>query len=290
MAAGFTHRHDLGPTRGILGRTSADGSRTSSTLRLRTINETGVESWTHQCAQKRRRCVRRSKIASNGYGKGRKVALSVSKVVQWLRPSNQPQSSDHSHRSAAKDTLCLALFVGQNMRGLQDTRSRMHPTSLVSACFGTDLIKIVWLTQDSQRRSVNADRLTSRDRISRLEQQIANLTSAATAGRQGSLSSPVENDYHPDDDDNPSTPIDDPGMTDEPGEGPTDTPPTHIKFLFDNALIGPEQHEDFPGDDLSKARVSPRYLEQARARLQRLMPTKYGMPFTWNRMILIMLT
>ncbi|KAK4505996.1 hypothetical protein PRZ48_003961 [Zasmidium cellare] len=124
----------------------------------------------------------------------------------------------------------------------------------------------------NQRRSVNADKLTSRDRISRLEAQIANLTSAASDRRQSSLTSPVEDEYH--EDGESDTPIDDAEVTDDPGEGPAAAPPTHLKFLFDNALIGPEQHEENPGDDLSKARCSPRYLEQARARLQRLMPSR----------------
>lgn len=69
--------------------------------------------------------------------------------------------------------------------------------------------------------------------------------------------------------------MDDSEVADEPGDGPTATPPTHLKFLFSNALIGPEEHEEYPGDDLDKARCSPRWLEQARARLQRLMPSAY---------------
>lgn len=84
----------------------------------------------------------------------------------------------------------------------------------------------------------------------------------------------MDDEYH-DDDDGPDTPLDDSEVVDEPSEGPTATPPTHLKFLFDNALIGPEQHDENPGDDLSKARCSPRYLEQARTRLQRLMPPRY---------------
>lgn len=113
--------------------------------------------------------------------------------------------------------------------------------------------------------------MTSRDRISRLEQQIANLTSVAAERTQASLASPADNEFH--EEDGSETPVDDSEVVYEPEEGPTATPPTHLKFLFDNALIGPEQHEENPGDDLSKARVSSRYLDQARARLQRLMPS-----------------
>ncbi|KAF2160843.1 hypothetical protein M409DRAFT_59630 [Zasmidium cellare ATCC 36951] len=181
-----------------------------------------------------------------------------------------PQADSQSRDNRLKSTLVL---INQSIHAGRGRKIRcvwQAPTDKV--CAGCKARGRECVPQVYQRRSVNSDRLTSRDRISRLEAQIANLTSSATE-RKSSLTSPVDDEYH-DDDDGPDTPLDDSEVVDEPSEGPTATPPTHLKFLFDNALIGPEQYDENPGDDLSKARCSPRYLEQARTRLQRLMPPR----------------
>ncbi|EME47654.1 hypothetical protein DOTSEDRAFT_21418 [Dothistroma septosporum NZE10] len=122
-----------------------------------------------------------------------------------------------------------------------------------------------------QRRAVKVDKLSSRDRIHRLEQQIANLTAVAQGHVHPDLSSPSPPEEHasgsesPDDDDDDDY---------DHVHVPASTPPTHLKFLFDNALIGPSRHNDEFAHDLNRARCSPRYLNHAKAKLSRLVPNK----------------
>ncbi|SMY21860.1 unnamed protein product [Zymoseptoria tritici ST99CH_1A5] len=118
-----------------------------------------------------------------------------------------------------------------------------------------------------QKRSTATDRVTSRDRINRLEQQIANI--AAAVQDKGSLpsTSPVDRDHAVDD-----------TMPDEEGhdpslDGPATDPPSHLKFLFENPLIGPSQRLARHKEP-AQPPCSPQYLESARARLQRLLPTR----------------
>lgn len=58
-----------------------------------------------------------------------------------------------------------------------------------------------------------------------------------------------------------------------PLEGPATTPPTHLKFLFDNSLIAPS-NQGGEIEQVSRPPCSQKYLEQARAKLQSLMPSK----------------
>lgn len=56
-------------------------------------------------------------------------------------------------------------------------------------------------------------------------------------------------------------------------EGPATTPPTHLKFLFDNSLIAPSNQRG-EIEQPSRPPCSQKHLEQARAKLQILMPAK----------------
>lgn len=126
-------------------------------------------------------------------------------------------------------------------------------------------------------------RLTSRDRINRLEKQLAQIT--ASAGSGSTIASTTDgldhNDQDEDEDEDVSLLDDIRVGTDPKGlEVPGASPPTHLSLLFDNALIGPKGqrrngdglHSRFPST--STARCSDRYLTQVRSRLQRLVPAQ----------------
>lgn len=117
-------------------------------------------------------------------------------------------------------------------------------------------------------------KLSSRDRINRLEAQIASLTASVGDNdhptRRRSSATHHEEDF---------SEIESSGEDEEeearfPTQGPAATPPHHLKFLFDNALIDPTERSEEAGIYLSNAKVSKRYLDHARAKLQRLMPSR----------------
>lgn len=122
------------------------------------------------------------------------------------------------------------------------------------------------------RRATAVPKLSSRDRINRLEAQIASLTASVTDNgdhhrRQSSVTQ--HEDY--------SSDIEASGSEPEarfPSEGPAASPPHHLSFLFDSARMNPIERDDEAGIYLSNAKVSKRYLDQARSRLQRLMPSR----------------
>jgi hypothetical protein len=123
-----------------------------------------------------------------------------------------------------------------------------------------------------QKRSIATDRVTSRDRISRLEQQIANIAAAVQDKQPGSGSLPSTSPNNGGNDHAMDTTQDEDGH-DPSLEGPATDPPSHLKFLFENPLIGPSQRSS-RNKGTPKPPCSPQYLDSARARLQLLLPTR----------------
>lgn len=123
------------------------------------------------------------------------------------------------------------------------------------------------MPQVYKKRTSALDSLLS-GRIGRLERQIASIAAAAVQetgyGHSGSAKSTSTEE--------PSPRLD-VVVESSPLEGPASTPPTHLRFLFDNSLIS---SSDQVGDveQTSRLPCSPTYLEQTRAKLQTLMPTK----------------
>lgn len=122
------------------------------------------------------------------------------------------------------------------------------------------------------RRVANTSKVSSKDRIARLEAQLANITATTHGANDATFAQydPARGSSAPVFDDQGSD-TDDPTIH----EGPAALP-EHLRFLFDNALIGPDERIQHREDD-EEARgqvCSSRYADAARARLQRLMPSR----------------
>jgi hypothetical protein len=124
-----------------------------------------------------------------------------------------------------------------------------------------------------QKRAPATDRVTSRDRISRLEQQIANIAAAVhDKGSVGGSSLPSVSPYN-NVNDVDAMPEGEEG-NDPSIEGPANDAPSHLKFLFESSLIGPSQRFARSSKGPPEPPCSPQYLASTRARLQRLIPSK----------------
>ncbi|GIZ46292.1 hypothetical protein CKM354_000942200 [Cercospora kikuchii] len=121
------------------------------------------------------------------------------------------------------------------------------------------------------RRNTTTNKVSSKDRIARLEAQLANITatvqsrSQTSPGRATSAASettgPVFDEHESD--------------TDERLMQVGSQPPEHLRILFDNALIGPDERgPDFGSRSRERPPCSTRYLDQARAKLQTLVPAR----------------
>ncbi|KXT04575.1 hypothetical protein AC578_8702 [Pseudocercospora eumusae] len=118
------------------------------------------------------------------------------------------------------------------------------------------------------RRSVDSNRVSSKDRISRLEAQIANIAASVQhKPRHATSISPEQ--LGPGEGDSPASPLDSELDT---VNGPTTTGPSHLKFLFDNTLIGPDQR--YAEGSQERRPCSKRYADQSRAKLQHYLPTR----------------
>ncbi|KAF2216615.1 hypothetical protein CERZMDRAFT_93908 [Cercospora zeae-maydis SCOH1-5] len=115
------------------------------------------------------------------------------------------------------------------------------------------------------------NKTSSKDRIARLEAQLANITATVQSksrtsptravGAARETTAPVFYEHESD--------------TEEQHMQVGSQPPEHLRILFDNALIGPDERApDFDNRPAERPSCSPRYLDQARAKLQTLVPAR----------------
>lgn len=141
----------------------------------------------------------------------------------------------------------------------------MWETETDQVCAGCKTRQRQCVPQVYQRRS-HASESSRVDRIGRLEKQIASIAAAVQKNGHPGPGSPPS----------PSTDLSTAGddvVEDNAMEGPATTPPAHLRFLFDNSLIAPNGQRDDP-HQATRPPCSQKYLEQARAKLQRLLPAK----------------
>lgn len=135
-----------------------------------------------------------------------------------------------------------------------------------------------------QRSDTTSRDVLSDDRLHRLERQIARIS--AKVGRHsahGDQASDAETDSSVGDDaDSADRNTDGPSGHDGQDVPAGDTPPTHLRVLFDNALISVSDQDNrgslptvsFNDSANGLRSSSSKHLAQARRRLQRLLPSK----------------
>lgn len=175
--------------------------------------------------------------------------------------------------------ICPSCFVDLSPTGRLRKRRCLWGSPVDTVCAACETRGCECLPQIYQPRSGTRDRstsATSRDRIGRLEQQLARIAATVqdSNGSQYHTLIPPTYDHPTNEGDSPEEEDD---TTFDPSEGPAATPPAHLRFLFNKALIGPDERDE-GGDNLhlDKARCSKRYLDQARTKFQRLIPSRYA--------------